>query len=282
MAFSLHSIFPDLPDLKIVDIGASPIDGDPPYQSLFADGHADLVGFEPDEKQFAALQALGQERAHYLPHAVGDGDDHELRVCRSPGMTSLLEPNQEVLQHFHGFGEWGEVVKRVPVSTRRLDDVPEARGCDYLKIDVQGGELAILQHATEILAGCGVVHIEVQFVPFYEDQPLFAELDQALRNAGFWLHRFTPIHSRVFKPLLINDDPYAGLSQLLWSDGIYVKRFTDFSELDEAALSKIALVAHDLYASIDLVSLALKTLDDRDSGNRFERYLAAVMEQAAP
>ena len=55
-----------------------------------------------------------------------------------------------------------------------------------------------------------------------------------------------------------------------------------FTELDEAALSKIALVAHDLYASIDLVSLALKTLDDRDSGNRFERYLAAVMEQAAP
>jgi FkbM family methyltransferase len=223
MVFSLTQLFPELPDVRVVDIGASPIDGEPPYQALLRADKIDLVGFEPNEKQFAALQALDVPRATFLPDAIGDGMEHVLHVCKTPGMTSLLEPDLEVLEHFHGFGEWAQVVERRPVRTRRLDEVPEARGCDYLKIDVQGGELAVLENATEVLANCLVVHIEVQFVPFYKNQPLFAELDQLLRKAGFWLHQFAPIHRRVFKPLLINQDIHAGLSQDLWSDAVYVR-----------------------------------------------------------
>jgi len=278
MLFSLAALFPDLPHLKVVDIGASPIDGAPPYQPLFDAERVELVGFEPDKQQFAALEALGQEHATYLPDAIGDGDEHDLHICCIPGMTSLLEPDMEVLKHFHGFDEWGQVVRKERIPTRRLDDIPEARGCDYMKIDVQGGELAILENAHEVLADCLVVHIEVQFVPFYKDQPLFAELDLALREAGFWLHRFTPIQSRVFKPMLINGDMYAGLSQVLWSDGVYVKRFTEFPSMETPALEKIALIAHDLYGSIDLASLALKAIDARDGGERQTRYTSALVE----
>ncbi len=42
---------------------------------------------------------------------------------RQTGMTSLFEPDMEVLDHFHGFGDWGRVVCREKVATRRLDDV---------------------------------------------------------------------------------------------------------------------------------------------------------------
>jgi len=276
LVFSLTQLFPELPDVKVVDIGASPIDGDPPYQPLLRAGKVDLVGFEPDEKQFAALQALDQPRATFLPDAIGDGAEHVLRVCSLPGMTSHLEPDLEVLEHFHGFGEWARVVEERPMPTRRLDEVPEAHGCDYLKIDVQGGELAVLQNAPEVLADCLVVHTEVQFVPFYKDQPLFAELDQLLRNAGFWLHQFTPIHRRVFKPMLINQDIYAGLSQDLWSDAVYVRRFTDFATMDRESLEKIALIGHDAYESIDLASLALLRIDEREGGKRQEQYVAAL------
>jgi len=281
MAFSLYDLFEDLPALRVVDIGASPINGAPPYQPLFAAGRVDLVGFEPDAAQFAALCALGHERAVYLKDAVGDGEEHELHICRSPGMTSLLEPDMEVLQHFHGFAEWGEVLRKETIGTRRLDDVAEARGCDYLKVDVQGGELAVLQNATEVLSDCLVVHIEVQFVPFYKEQPLFSELEVALRDAGFWLHRFLPIHSRVFKPLLVNNDPYAGLSQQLWTDAVYVKRFTEFPTMDREALEKIALIAHDLYGSIDLAALALRALDQREDSQRSAVYLSAITDQLA-
>jgi len=277
---SISKLFPELPDVKVVDIGASPIDGDPPYQALRTANKMDLVAFEPDEKQFAALQALKLPRTQAVKAAIGDGTEGTLQICKSPGMTSLLEPDQEVLSHFHGFAGWGTVLDRQPMMTRRLDDIDEVSGCHYLKLDVQGGEFPILQHGTETLKNCLIVHTEVQFVPFYKDQPLFAELDQALRAAGFWLHRFLPIHSRVFKPLMVNNDIYAGMSQVLWTDAVYVRRFTDFPTMDTAALQRIALMAHDLYGSFDLAALALLELDKRDGGTRQPHYLKALTSKS--
>ncbi len=276
MLFPLSSIFRDLPELKLLDIGASPIDGDPPYKNVFDSGKADLVGFEPDPVQLQALLDMELPRATFLPLALGQGGPAELKICHSPGMTSLLEPDPEILSNFHGFGEWGRVVQRKVLETHRLDDVEQARGSDYLKIDVQGGELAIFEAGKQVLQGLSVVHTEVQFVPFYKDQPLFAELDQALRQAGFFFHRFLPIHGRVFKPMMINEDPYAGLSQELWSDAVYVRRFTDFAELPVSQLLKIAILLNDLYESVDLASLALQHADARAGTKRQERYIQAL------
>jgi FkbM family methyltransferase len=127
----------------VVDVGASSIDGDPSYQALRVANKMDLVAFEPDEKQYAALDALSLPRTKAIQCALGDGTPGILNICKSPGMGSLLEPQPEVLAHFHGFPEWGTVVEKQPVSTRRLDDVPEFEGCHSLKRDVQGGELPI-------------------------------------------------------------------------------------------------------------------------------------------
>ena len=273
---SISQLFPELPDVKVIDIGASPIDGDPPYSALRDADKMDLVAFEPDETQFAALQALNFPRTKAIKAAIGDGTEGVLKICKIPGMTSLLEPDQEVLSHFWGFDIWGKVLSRQPLMTKRLDDIAEAAGAHYLKLDVQGGEFPILQHGTETLKSCVFVHTEVQFVPFYKDQPLFAELDIALRKAGFWLHRFLPIHSRVFKPLMQNNDIYAGLSQVLWTDAVYVRRFTDFPVMAYDALQRIALIAHDLYKSYDLAALALQELDKRDGGDRYPQYLKAL------
>ena len=118
-----------------------------------------------------------------------------------------------------------------------------------------------------------MVHSEVQFVPFYKNQPLFAELDRELRDAGYWLHRFLPIQSRVIKPMALSDNMYAGLSQHLYGDAVWVKRFVDFPVLDTTALLKLAVFAHDLYGSYDLALLALKSIDEREKSKRHETYL---------
>jgi FkbM family methyltransferase len=275
--FTLYDFFDDVPDLKVIDVGASPIDEQPPYQKLFDAGHIELVGFEPDPDQYRALVALNRRRATYLPHAIGDGAGGVLHICKAPGMTSLLEPDMEILRHFHGFADWGTVLRTVPVQTEKLDDIAEAESADYLKMDLQGGELGVLRGAAKILQKVLVVQVEAQFVPFYKNQPLFAELDQALRQAGFLFHEFLTLHSRVFLPMMINNSVYAGLKQQLWSDAVYVKRFTDFGNLGERELLKIAVILNDLYGSIDLCALALQHADRQANTKRMDRYMEALV-----
>ena len=138
--------------IDVVDIGANPIDTDPPYQRLLQAGLARVTGFEPNPEALATLQANKGDNETYLPHAVADGETHEFKVCRTPGMSSLLEPNQELLQYLNQFPDWGTVVRREKINTVRLDDVSEVTNLDYLKIDIQGGELCVFENAPERLS----------------------------------------------------------------------------------------------------------------------------------
>ena len=80
------------------------------------------------------------------------------------------------------------------------------------------------------------------------------------------------------KPLckVLDNNPYAGFSQQLWSDAVYVRRFTDFGRLDENSLLKIAALLNDLYGSIDLSALALNQADRLGNKERAKRYFQAL------
>ena len=203
------------PKIKVVDIGANPIDGEAPYSPLLRKGMAHVVGFEPNPEALAKLQTQKGPNDVYLPHAVGDGARHTLNICAAPGMTSLLTPNPTVLNLFHGFPQWGAVTSKREIETVHLDDVPETAGMDLLKIDIQGGELMVFQNAERRLADALVIQSEVEFLPMYEGQPLFSDVDQFLRRHGFVLHRFYPEVSRVIQPLVVDNNIYAGLSQIV-------------------------------------------------------------------
>jgi FkbM family methyltransferase len=262
-------------DVKIVDIGANPIDGAPPYHQMLRRGRAEVVGFEPNRDALAELNRKKGPRETYLPHAVGDGKRHKLRVCVAPGMTSLLEPDPKVLDLFHGFPMWGSVLATEEVGTVRLDDVKEAVGAHYLKLDIQGAELMVLRHATGRLADALVVHSEVGFLPLYKDQPLFSDIELFLRRRGFALHRFVQEVSRVLQPMVIDNNAYRGLSQLVWSDAVFVRDLTKLAALPPPDLLRFAAIMHDCYGSWDAALKALAE-HDRQAGTAFAaRYIEA-------
>jgi len=273
---SIFTILDGLPAVKIVDIGANPIDGDPPYAALLRSGHAEVVGFEPNR---AALDVLRQKKGPhetYLPHAIGDGKRHTLHLTQAPGMSSLLEPNPDLLTLFHGFPDWSRVVRTEPVDTVRLDDVPETAGVDLIKIDIQGAELMALSNATARLATTLVIQTEVEFVPMYRDQPLYGEVETFLRAHGYLLHRFEPLVSRVVKPMLLGGNIRAGFSQVLWTDAILVRDPTRLDALDDGQLLRTAVLLHECYGSVDL-ALHFLLAHDRRTGRDFgPRYLKAI------
>jgi len=262
--------------IRIVDVGANPIDGEVPYAPLRAAGHS-VVGFEPNLDALAALIAKKGANETYLPHVIGDGRRHKLRYCASPGMTSLLEPNQTLLALFRGFPEWSRVVRTEEVETVRLDDLAETAGLDLLKIDIQGAELMVFENAVERLKGALVIHTEVEFLPMYVDQPLFSDIDQFLRRHGFVLHRFEPLVSRVVGPLSADSDPYDGFSQLVWADAIYVRDFQRLALLESDQMLRLASILHDCYGSYDLALHALTEHDRRNGTRHGENYRAILL-----
>src|ERR1700750_629660 len=131
----------------VVDVGANPIDGEPPYKRLLAAGLCGVVASEPQAEALAKLEAAKSLLERYLPYAIGDGTGQQLNVCALEGMTSLKVPDAAHLALFNLFPIWGDVKAHIPVSTKRLDDVAEIAHMDLLKMDIQGSEREVLAHA---------------------------------------------------------------------------------------------------------------------------------------
>lgn len=249
--------------ISIVDIGANPIDGTPPYKPLLDMGIGRVTGFEPQVEALGRLVAAQGPNETYLPYAVGDGAEHTLYQCYTSGMTSLLEPDPAALALFNALPRWGEVIKTQLIATRRLDEIEEVDAVDYLKIDVQGSELSVFKGGRGKLRSAVAIHTEVSFVTLYREQPVFGEIDLSLRSLGFLPHAFAAIKRLAIAPTLINNNIYSGLNQLLEADVVYVRDFRDAAQLSDDQLKTLAAIAQCCYGSYDLAIRCLLVLAKR-------------------
>jgi len=263
--------------LKITDIGANPLDGDDaPYAPLVVDGDAALVAFEIHEGASAELLKTKRPNETILNQAIGDGGRHTFHVCQAPGMSSLLPPNTDVLNLFHLFPNYGRVGSTVEMDTVRLDDVPETAGTDLIKIDIQGAELLVLSNAPQRLKEVSVIHAEVLFLPMYEGQPLFSEIEMFLRGTGFMLHCLQRPESRFVAPFMIDADIYGGLNQLVWADAVFLRDLTKLDLYSDRQLIVTANLMHDVYNSFDVAYQLLAAFDARQKTGLANKYMAAL------
>lgn len=108
-------------------------------------------------------------------------------VSRADDSSSLLPISDAQVSTFPGTDE----VAQVTVRTARLDEVLSAEELIQpvlLKIDVQGGELGVLQGAAGVLTGIATVLVECSFAELYEGQPTTDAVVRFLRGHGFGLH----------------------------------------------------------------------------------------------
>jgi len=265
--------------LHVIDVGAASMgkDGDP-YHALLGDPAVRVTGFEPRAEACAERNASAPPNHRYLPYFVGDGTTRDFHVCANPLTSSLYKPNDRLLSLFHNLPL--PVVETTRVETRRLDDLPDLAACDLLKIDVQGAELDVLRGGPRIASGALVVDVEVEFVPMYEGQALFGDIDVHLRGLDFMLHRFTAPFSRQLRPLVFGGGPFGPGSQLLYAEAaIYIRAIDKLDALSDDRLLAFARIMHDVYRSYDLVGLLIAAHDKRSGGDLLTRYKTAL---AAP
>ena len=270
MPCSILDILPQPPSVRIVDVGAM-ICGQEAYRPLLDRGCATVIGFEPVREECERLNREMGAHHVYLPYVIGDGRKYMFHLCNYPMTSSLLEPNPEVLERFGELAELTQVVATVPVNSVRLDDIEEIGDADYLKMDVQGAEVIVLDGAPRLLEDIVVVHTEAEFVPMYRNQPLFSELDQALRRHGFWLHRIPAVAGRALRGSTLPGQ------QMLWCDAVYIRRLPDFERLSPSKLLKLAVILHEVYGSADFAAFALQCRDAQTG----ERLAPAYLELTA-
>ena len=248
---------------EVVDIGANPIDGDPPYKPMLDAGLCKVTGFEPQEEALAELMRAKGPNETYLPYAVGDGGTHALNICEVSGMTSLLEPDPAALDLFNSFTDFGKVVRQVEVETRRLDEIAEIDHLDFLKIDIQGGELMVFQSGQAKLASAVAIQTEVSFISLYKDQPTLGDVDAELRRQGFAPHCFAALKNWSIRPCVFNNDPRRALNQVMEADLVYVRDIVHAEHMSDEQLKHLALIAHHCYHSFDLALRCLTVLEKR-------------------
>jgi FkbM family methyltransferase len=243
---------------------------------MLSAGLCHVTGFEPQREPLLALQRACGPNELYLPYAVGDGNAHTLKLCRASGMTSLLEPDPTTLGLFPTLQSLGEVVERVPLATRRLDDISEIEHLDLLKIDIQGTELAVFRNARTKLAEAVAIQTEVSFMTWYQNQPLFGEVDLELRSQGFIPHCFAEVRGRAIGAFVVEGGARPRLTQLTEADIVYVRDFTHPDVMTGEQLKQLALIAHHCYGTFDLAYRCVALLEERhvvEIGSS-RRYLA--------
>ncbi len=259
----------------VVDVGANPIDGAPPYQHMLSQGLCSVTGFEPQEQALAELNQRKGPLETYLSHALGAGGDATLNVCQYSGWTSLLQPSPSALTVFSQFQQNAKVIAQIPVLTHRLDDIAEVRPFDLLKIDVQGAEMDVFQGATQHLKNAVAIQTEISFIALYENQPTWGQVDVYLRKLGFVPHGFVDIKRWPIAPLQFHGAAQQNVHQLLEADVVYVKDFVHPSGMSDEQLKQLSLIMHHVYQSHDLSARCIQCLIDRGvlPRNSLQRYV---------
>lgn len=249
--------------LRILDIGANPMNHDAPYKELLAAGHAHVTGFEPQPEALAALNARKSPHETYFPDVVGDGETHRLNLYRGSGLASLLEIRQPTLDHLLGLRRAARPTGHVDLPSRKLDEIDGIGHVDFLKIDVQGAEAMIFTHAQTALSQTLAVQSEVNFFPLYDNQPSFGEIDRLLQAHGLVPHSFLHIEKRLLRSRWLGRIEGATPQQMLDGDILYLRDLSRPDTLDNDALRKIALLCDTCYGFTDVTLRCLELLVDR-------------------
>jgi FkbM family methyltransferase len=129
--------------INLLDIGAA--GGIEPRWKKIS-GSINYFGFEPDERARVINPKTRFLGYHLSPFAVGDSDSHAmLNVTKDEGKSSFFFPNQDFLERFPNPSRFG-ISRQIELQVKRIDS-QNLEDIDFMKLDIQGGELSALKGA---------------------------------------------------------------------------------------------------------------------------------------
>jgi len=213
--------------LQLVDIGAS---GGLQNHWQAAEKYLQVIGFEPDEREFSNLISSEQSNAiRYLNTALYKKAARlDFFLAKKQMVSSILKPNRSFLDDFPEANRF-DIEKTIKLQADSIDhqfEKHQIKDVDFIKIDTQGSELSILEGANNILKNSVFgLEIEVEFSEIYKNQPLFSEIDNFIRKFGFQLFDLKPYYWKRKA-----GQEYGGnKGQLIFADALYFRNIDKFN-----------------------------------------------------
>ena len=269
---------------NLLNIGALPIKGEQEafWQLLEVFPASSIAGVEIDPQLCAELNRHAGARVRYFPAAIGRTEERRALYETMHSMcTSLYKPDERYVDLYQDL-ESSRLRKVGEISTVSLDKfvVDHALGeIDFLKIDIQGAELDVFTGGPDTMSRMLLVVSEVEFVPIYENQPLFGDVAAGLRKSGLMFQKFLGMGGRVMKPLTMQGSAQYP-AQFMWSDAVFVRDLFDLATLSPERLLKLAVLL-DIYDSRDAAMHVLRSYDAKEGDDLADIYLAQLTQGGA-
>lgn len=187
--------------LVVFDIGACEAEDSIRYSNLFP--KAVVYAFEPRKDNFQKAKelikqynkseiileniALSDQKGKATFY-VSSGEPENLKNDENwdygNKSSSLLPPSEEMKKHT----SWLTFKEEIEVDTERLDRYAEdhqIKQIDFMHLDVQGGEMMVLNGAGQLISKVKLIWMEVENVALYQDQPLKKDIETFMREHQF-------------------------------------------------------------------------------------------------
>jgi FkbM family methyltransferase len=197
--------------LQVLDVGAHKGHWSRVLRSVYPT--AEVFMIEADSRHEPALRETG------FPYHIGPVgsraglvDFHTLPDASLTQGASIYRENTLIYQND---------CTTIQLQMRPLDEVVETMGCgaiNFIKLDVQGAEIDVLEGATRLLATHPVDFIlaELSLIPFNNGAPLAHDVIAYMARIGFGLHDVFELH--YWNDQLIQFDVLFARARFLTSD----------------------------------------------------------------
>ena len=192
--------------------------------------------------------------------ALGSGEmDLKFAIREHRGLTSTFSLSDEVLRDNYKPAEFQES-SNFTAKVMPLDALFQNKSVDFLKLDVEGAELDILNGA-ETLMSTSILGIrsEVCFSQVYKDAPLFGDLDRKIREFHFQLVNLDYNGRGAAKNEFTFEHRYG---RLISTDAVWVLPISRFTSHNDVEMSE-KIVKQALFLMLNgATDLAVDVLDE--------------------
>jgi FkbM family methyltransferase len=177
---------------------------------------SEIIGFEVDEAVCKEMNDASEAGMTYYAQALGARNENRaFYETNAPMCGSLFKPNETLLRLYHNF-EVAYLKKETTIDTMSLDSFLEKHSMcdmDFIKIDVEGSELRVLQGMSKILRESKNLKIFIEFMrDALEDAGSDPEeLLNLLEKEGFTIYYVDDYKNKIVvadKNLLMTSDTY--------------------------------------------------------------------------